>query len=190
MDIDDLVLAVVDACGEKVKGRTHLQKLAYFVSEIMGFDAGYEPHYYGPYSETVAATVQGQVSRKLLDEQMKSFPGSFVGHDFPHKRYEYTITGRGRAALEWRREQQDAQADFDNAEALLKKLVENDPSYKVLSWAAKLYLILLQEVQEGGTTLSAARRLADKEYGWPMTHAEIQEGLNLLKNADLVKTEE
>ena len=186
MDIDDLVLAIVDACNGTVEGRTRFQKVGYFVSQVMGFNAGYEPHYYGPYSEAVAAAIQGQVSRDLLQEQVETFVGDFVGHDFARKRYKYTLTDRGRRALQWRKDQPTAASEYRTAQKLVAKLTVENPPYKVLSWAAKLYLILLQE--GGRTTPRAAREVAEQRFRWQMSEAETAEGLKLLADAGLVKT--
>ena len=183
LDTDDLVLAVVDASdGHRIQGRTVLQKLAYFVSEIMAVDAGYRPHYYGPYSEVIAATTEGQVSRALLDENIEVFDGlGFAGHDFPRKRYTYELTERGKAALKWRRDQ--AGDEFKQAEALVQKLMASNPDYRVLSYAAKLWLILQQS---GGKTTFGAASQAAKEYGWSMSKQDMQAGVKLLADVDLV----
>ena len=187
MDIDDLVLAVVEASGGEIKGRTLLQKLGYFISEIMDLDAGYEPHYYGPYSEAVASVIHSQVSRGLLEETM-SLAGGFVGHDFARKLYRYKLVERGRKALEWRKEQPGAKEEFQRAKGIVGKIMKDKPSYEVLSWAATLYLVLLQ--QGGSPPRGAARPLAAGNFNWQMNEDEMQAGLDLLTNVGLVKTEE
>ena len=55
MDAEDIVLGVVGAAGGEITCRTYLQKVAYFVSEMMGIPMGFEPHYYGPYSSSITA---------------------------------------------------------------------------------------------------------------------------------------
>ena len=187
LDADDLVLAVIDACNGTVKGRTVLQKLAYLVSESMGVNAGYQPHYYGPYSEKVAAAVRGQISRGLLNETPETFDNSgFAAHDFPHKRYTYKLGRRGREAFKWRRAQ--AESDFDKVGELVGKLMETSPDYRVLSYAAKLHLILCQTGE--AMTREATRRYADREYGWEMSDEEMKAGAELLLNVGLITESE
>ena len=187
LDADDLVLAVIDACDGTVEGRTVLQKLAYLVSESMGVNAGYQPHYYGPYSEKVAAAVRGQISRGLLNETPETFDNSgFAAHDFPHKRYTYKLETRGREAFKWRRDQ--AESDFDKVRELVGKLMETNPDYRVLSYAAKLYLIVRQA--GGRMTLQAALSHADKKYGWEMSDEEMKAGAALLLNVGLITESE
>jgi uncharacterized protein YwgA len=46
----DTVLLIADAVGDPVRGRTILQKLAYFSSIDLGSALGHRAYYYGPYS--------------------------------------------------------------------------------------------------------------------------------------------
>ena len=186
LDTDDLVLAVADACDGVMRGRTLLQKLGYFVSEVMQLDAQYRAHYYGPYSEAMTASLQGQVSRGLLQETIETFDDyGFSGHDFPRRRYTYALTDAGRAALAWRRK--NAEDAFRKAASILSKITTTTPDYRVLSYAAKLYFLLLQS--GGPMSLAAALERASEDYGWPMTPEQMQAGARMLADVGLVQAE-
>ena len=53
-EVRDVLALAYRAFDGTMRGKTLLQKRLYFVSVILGVDLGYEPHYYGPYSEEVA----------------------------------------------------------------------------------------------------------------------------------------
>jgi len=185
IDLDDLVLAIASAGGGRVDGRTKLQKLGYFVSCLMPMDAGYRPHYYGPYSPDIAATAQSQVSRGLLAERCEVYDDPrFPGHDGEWRRYVYCLTSAGRQALEWRRSQ--APDDFDRAQTLAARLLRTNADYTLLSYAAKLYMILLQESR--ALTLREALDRAH-QLGWSMSEQDMQKGAGLLAQLELVKDE-
>jgi uncharacterized protein YwgA len=182
-DLDDLVLAVVEASEGRVEGRTRLVKLAYFVAELMDLGVGFEPHLYGPYSSGVTATAEGQVNRGLLGEEMETFQSfGFPGHDYDRRRYTYTLTDRGREALELRRGWDPE--GFEKAEKIVRRLNATDADYRVLSYAAKLWLILQQV--GGKVTYADARREA-KELGWHMTKDQIDQAVDLLQQIGLVR---
>jgi len=184
LDVDDLVLAALQASGGVISGRTRLQKLIFFASQVLKVDAGYRPHYYGPYSAEVAATVDGQVSRRVLQEVREVFGSGapqFPGHDGALRRYTYVLTPDGREALEWHRKQHAE--DLQRAVALMKQLAESAADWKVLCYAAKLYHVL---VSEGKPLTDAAARDRAQALGWEMSPAELSQGVELLKQVGLV----
>ncbi len=186
LDTDDLVLAALEASGGVVVGRTRLQKLVYLASQVLHTDCGYRPHYYGPYSSEVAATVDGQVSRRVLAEMPETFGAGapqFPGHDGELRRYTYALTPDGRSALDWHRREHGS--EFDGAVEVMRRLVESGAEWKVLCYAAKLYHILRAE--NSLMTFAAARQRA-QELGWEMQPEEITQGLELLKHVRLVET--
>jgi len=62
-----LCLAIREGRGNQA-GRTKLQKMIYFADRYLGWDVGdYKLHYYGPYSQNVAATLQTTIG-ELVDE--------------------------------------------------------------------------------------------------------------------------
>ena len=187
LDANDLVLAAVDASGGRIQGRTRLQKLVFFVSTLMGIDAGFRPHYYGPYSQLVSSTAESQASRGVLHEVVQQYSGvsGFSGNDDEYRRYVYTLTREGRDALEWRRERHPE--DFAEAVRLAKMLVESRADYRVLSFAAKLYYILKAEAEGKSLTVADARQRAS-ELGWEMSQSDVGTGVDLLGSLELVET--
>src|SRR5438132_7239047 len=64
-----LCLAIEERRGHEV-GRTKLQKMIYFADRYLGWDVGdYKLHYYGPYSQNVASTLQTTIG-ELVDEKV------------------------------------------------------------------------------------------------------------------------
>ncbi|MBM3501087.1 MAG: hypothetical protein FJX74_20745 [Armatimonadetes bacterium] len=186
LDVDDLIFAVMGATdSRRVEGRTKLQKLVFFVSEVMRVDAGYRPHFYGPYSAAVSAATESQASRGALKEQVEAFPGTsgFSGNDAEFRRYVYELSAEGQLALQWRREQNPA--EFDKATTIAQQLLATGADYRVLSYAAKLYYILQAEAQGRALTYEAARARA-RELGWEMSAVEIDQGVTLLASMRLV----
>ena len=53
MKAENLILLILAQENGRLSGKTLLQKQAYFVSELLGFNLGFKPHYYGPYSEEI-----------------------------------------------------------------------------------------------------------------------------------------
>jgi uncharacterized protein YwgA len=176
LDVDDLVLLVVHANGEKLTGRTKLQKVIYFLSEMLRIPAGYRAHFYGPYSATVAETVDAQVSRGVLAEQRDDLGGwDAWGHDY--KLYTYHLTDKGREAYAWRRSQ--APAAFDEAERWARRILDSGADYMLLSYAAKLWLMVQQ--QDGVQPVRVEDLQAHaRDLGWHIDEADIQRGVQLL----------
>ncbi len=182
LDIDDLILAALHAYGGVMEGRTKLQKVTYFLSTLDGVEAGYRPHYYGPYSSDVTAAVESQVARGLIDERLERFNSAgFPAHDREYYRYTYQLTPKGQRVLEWRRQREpDGYADLEEK---LSRIVQEDPGYRLLSYAAKLHMILVQS----GAPLTLAEALdRAQEYGWKMTEEDTEKGAKLLHTLSLV----
>ncbi len=184
LDADDLIFAALQASGGRIEGRTKLQKLVFFLSEMLGIDAGYWPHFYGPYSSAVSAAAESQASRGALRETVEEFPGvrGFAGNDDEFRRYVYVLTRDGQKALKWRREQNPDR--FDEAVDIARQLVETGADYRILSYAAKLYYVLRHE-GERLTYAAAQSRACD--LGWEMSRDEIDRGVDLLLQMKLVK---
>jgi len=184
LDTDDLVLAAMDASGGRVEGRTRLQKLVFFISTLMDIDAGYRPHFYGPYSQLISSTAESQASRGVLREVVESYPGTrgFSGNDDEYRRYVYILTGEGREALEWRQGRHPD--EFNRAVELARTLVDSGADYRILSYAAKLYYVLKAE---GEPITPAAARSRARDLGWRMGHAEIGKGVELLASLELIE---
>lgn len=190
LDLDDVVFAVLQAEGETIEGRTRLQKMCYFVSyllrEEMSVDPAFSAHYYGPYSSAVSSTVDSEVGRGLVDETTRVFPwGAFVGHDMPQRRYSYRLTPRGKEALEWRRRQ--APDLYRRATGIATSIRDTGADYAVLSYAAKAHFVLRQE---GNPITRAAIRERASTLGWPLEPEQLELGVKLLKDLDLVTEQE
>ena len=56
MTIPEFVLALINASGGEIRGRTMLQKMAYFASRLgaIDIDFRYHAYYYGRYSDYYA----------------------------------------------------------------------------------------------------------------------------------------
>jgi hypothetical protein len=94
----------------------------------------------------------------------------------------YCLTPSGRQALEWRRSQ--APDGFAKAEAIARGLLHTDADYTLLSYAAKLYMILRQDGSP--RTLQEALDRA-RQLGWDMAQQDMQRGAELLASLELVK---
>ena len=184
LDLDDILLAIIVAEEKKMEGRTRLQKLTYFVSKIIGYDAGFRPHYYGPYSPLVAAVVESQQSRGLLEESAFPFEfHDFPGHDGERKRYDYRLTEKGQQAYEWRYSENED--EFIQVQELVKKIGETGADYRDLSFAAKIFSV----IKEKGRAMTEPEiRRAAKQLGWSLDEKEMKKGLELLNSLELVRS--
>ena len=68
--IDIILLVIKDEKGDKLRGRTLLQKKIYFLSVLMERDLGFTAHYFGPYSSYVAGHLDSLVNYGLLKETL------------------------------------------------------------------------------------------------------------------------
>lgn len=84
-----LLCLAIQESRENDVGRTKLQKMIYFADRYLGWDVGdYRLHYYGPFSQNVASTIQ-TVRGELINETEPVFGP-----------YEYTLTEEGSVFLE------------------------------------------------------------------------------------------
>lgn len=181
---DDVVLAIAKAYGNKVPGRTLIQKLGYFIGLATKSDLGYAPHYYGPYSPQVAATLEERVACGDLEETVQEYGGSFSGHDETRKSYFYTITKTGQRAIDIHREWD--KDEFDKAVELANVVRELNVDYMQLSFAAKVHCISKQQKSE--ITINGVQQAA-KQLGWRMSPEDIEQGISILTKLGFIDRE-
>ena len=178
----DFVHLAFFAWGEKVQGRTKLQKLIYFLGIITesSQELGYRAHFYGPYSAEVASAVDDLRSMGFLDHSVTSFGADRAG--FETARYDYSLNEQGTLiarqkmksdSLLWKR--------ISAGVEILKNA--GDIDYVKLSIAAKTYFMLGEK--KGGGHTSELARFADK-FGWKVTQEQVQEAVAYLQKLGLV----
>ena len=171
MKLSEVILVALDGAGGQLAGRTRLQKVMYFLCERLGIDAGYFPHFYGPYSEQVAGAVDSLVARDLVEEEAES---TATGGPFEGRLYTYSLGERGREVLAFAEEREGERARRVREE--LAGLLSEKPSTQALAVASKLHIILPKSDSVSDEEL---RRKA-ANLGWDLRTANVQEGIAFL----------
>jgi len=181
---DFVHLAFLALDGE-IKGKTKLQKVVYFLGLATRHeeDLGYRPHFYGPYSDEVAAAVERLKTLGFL-EQTVSGIGVTDARGFEVARYDYRLNDSGRKMAEAKAHKLCEEWDkIKKVSEAMKPLLDQD--YMKLSIAAKTWFML--EQKEGPAKLTDLKAMAPK-FGWSVTVDQIEEAEKLLQQVRLSST--
>ena len=173
------------AVGEEIRGRTKLQKTVYFLGVLSGNldELGYRAHYYGPYSDTVAAAVNRLKALGFV-RQSSLHTGELNDDGFEIARHDFDLTDEGRKIAIQKSEKNPAiWQKIQYAVDRFKKGGEID--YMKMSVAAKTFFILSKK-GEPATFLELSE--SAKKLGWSPNPQEIAESIGFLKKLDLVST--
>ena len=159
LDVHEFVVTVVLAHQGSVKGRTYLQKVCYFVGKLMNQNLGYEPYYYGPYSEEIASATSDLVIYGVLEETRAHLAGV--------TQYSYRLD-RDNPFVNQLREQK--RQDISSVDKATKKVLEMPMvgSVNSLAVAAKVHSIL-----ERGATSMTDRELVQAAHTVSYTHLTL-----------------
>lgn len=159
----DFVHLALYAAGGHIEGRTKLQKLVYFVGALTGelSNLGYRPHYYGPFSPSVAGAVQELCGLQFLDQKISS-EETRDDQGFEVARYDYVLTDAGKlVAAEKAATHSEFWSKLSDAMKVFQSARVDD--YVRLSIAAKTHLI--NEITGMALSSDALREKA-AEHGW------------------------
>lgn len=181
MSPTNFVLALIDACGGSVSGRTLLQKRAFFASLLSKVDPGlsFDAHYYGPYSSTVDGITTQLKNLGFVEEKNLSF--GVVSGGFEMKRYDYALTAEGRNILEPIRTTEE----YKRISTAIKKINRaGNPDYLILSIAAKVYFIL----KKSGKPMSKVEIQKEAEkLNWNLQPSSLESAVNFLLKLDVTQ---
>lgn len=175
MNESDL-LTIILGSG-KIEGRTALQKLAYFTSLKIHLNLGFIAHYYGPYSPTVAVSLENLTALGLAREEVRLMNNS-------QRTYTYSLT-KGGQRVSYDVERSDPKR-CERVRGEIDKIMQvTRGSNKVLICAAKVHYILGQKKAKR-TSYRTIRNVA-KSFGWDISADEIDSGAELLQALGLAK---
>jgi uncharacterized protein YwgA len=184
MEARDFLQLVLLASGGEIQGKTKLQKTVYLLGIMSGQleDLGYRPHYYGPYSDEVAAAVAWLKTIGVV-EQFSSGVGSTDPSGFEIRRYDYRLSERGRKFAETTaRDYPDVMQRVRESADLLRRT--GDLDYMKMSIVAKTYFMLGESGHQASEEDLA--RLA-KRFGWEVTPEQVKEAAHYLESLGLVE---
>ena len=181
---DKLVLLIVSEAGKPLRGKTLLQKRAYFLSKMLGLDLAYRPHYYGPYSPEVEEGLARSKSLGFIEERTLGF-GMSDQIGFEVRRYDYELTDDGKEIMSNLKKRFPDQ--YEKVSKCLKSLVKAGDSgdHVMLSIAAKAFHILQDE--EAPMTSDDIRKAASK-IGWQIDPQSLDRSVSFLEKLELIKT--
>lgn len=184
MDTRDFLLLAYKAFHGEINGKTTLQKKLYFLGVMLGElqNLRYRPHYYGPYSSSVAEANEDIKSIGYIEESVIS-GGSVNSQGFEVARYDYKLTEFGnRIADQKIKKNKKEWEKIKNSADIINDTGESD--YMRLSIAAKAYYVLSQN--DGEISLKEIKDLT-KKLGWSVDTSELKKAANFLEKIDLVK---
>ena len=181
LELSDAILITVKVAGNRVLGRTAIQKLVYFLTIYNIVEVRYRPHYYGPYSVDVASSIQMLSSVDFLIEEMDT--PKTTGYSVPGnwKRYHYTLSSEGEEMVKDLIESNPG--DYETLSQIIKIFGSTaDYNMDVLSWASKVHYILSKKNKT--MTDDAIIQTADS-FGWKLSEDQVEMGVDLLKKINL-----
>ena len=173
------MLLTVDAEGSALEGRTLLQKKVFFASRLTGEHLDFFPHYYGPYSSTVADSTDSLVGNRFLAETRDSYPG-LTGAFGEIRRYRYEITEDGRLLVDSIKKLPETERWRSALASINAHRISRDVD--ALSNAAKV-MTIMSEAHRRDLSEIAAKAGA---YGWVLTQAEVERAMRFLADLGLV----
>jgi len=182
VNAEAIVLGIIEASGGALEGRTRLQKMAYFVSRKLSIPAGFEPHYYGPYSRLISAETDGAVSRSILHEERKDLGASRSAGDFKRVLYKYSLSPRGRTYLKALKSLDHN--GFGQLAEIVTRIRGTGADYRQLSCAAKIDYLLRRA---GGKTTRSRAKTEARQLGWRLSDADIEAAIFILEKLEIVK---
>ena len=162
--------------GQRIEGRTKLQKVAHFFGLHLGMGGvlGYRAHYYGPYSAEAADAASMLVSLGFLNETVPS--GTLEGQGFERRKYVYALTEEGKeAATVISRHAEPGFIDrLQDAVRELHAVIESD--YVPLSFAAKVLWITKGRLE------SETERIQEnaETVGWKLDDDQVTDARGFL----------
>lgn len=180
MTVRDALLLTYDALGGSIRGKTNLQKKMYFLGIMLREDFGYGPHYYGPYSASVAAANQELKTLGYLSET-KASAGAVNTSGFEVARHDFSLTPDAYSVLALKKMR--LQSDWERLERAVHRLTQaGDLSYMELSIAAKAYFLLDQQGKPADA--EDLVRLAH-QFGWTITEDDVSKAVQFLAALEL-----
>lgn len=175
-----LVLWVIAAVEAKPNGKTYLQKMCFFVGQILGVDLGHRAHYYGPYSDQVSAEI-GFLNANGYVFESRNHSGMADNRGWEVTRCDYQLTDRGTQGVQWLDAKYPADAKRVR-EAVERVLAAGDLNYIGLSFAAKTFWILSREGQP-----ITFERIADKasHLRWTVGTENVKSASDFLQRLNL-----
>ena len=176
MEVFELVIALLSALPQGIKGRTVVQKLGYFASVKLKMEAGYAADFYGPFSSKVAEQLQNLAELDFVVER-----GRHTSYN--RTMYNYYLTEDGLELS------QKAKEEYPKQFAVIRKIVGKCDetvhcNYNVLSWAAKVHFV----VSRAGKAMSRAEAIdASQSFGWKLSEDEVESAIRLLSALGLIK---
>lgn len=178
----DTVLLIAEAVGGPIRGRTVMQKLAYFSSIGLGSALGHRAYYYGPYSSKIDDALSVASIAGELHESADSMCDWNGGPDIV--RYTYELTDQGRERVARLKKQSPAQWDRIASSVAAVKGAIPDLNQKLLSSVAKTYLIINdsdEDIDESDIPKLAAL------LGWELTADQVAKTVSVLQELGLVE---
>jgi len=180
-NVRHVVLFAVEQVDGKPNGKTYLQKLCYFVQRLRGWPLGFRAHFYGPYSDQVAAELSFLTNAGLLNEVRRGSGVAGIG-GWEIARFDYSLTDQGRKAAEQLAQRRAAGVDEIRA-AIRQVLDAGEQNYIDLSFAAKTDWIL--QAESGPMTLEGVTRAATR-FNWNVTGTDVGRAADFLSRLGLV----
>jgi uncharacterized protein len=183
MDAKDFVTLTLLVADGEIQGNTKLQKMVFFyglMTEKLE-ELGYRPHFYGPYSDDVAAAVTQLRTIGAIDQNVTDWGYDRCG--FEVKRFDYRLNDPGRVyAEDVARRHPDLWEKIQAASQVYNRAGDRD--YMALSIAAKTYFLLGQK--KAPASDAELTQLASR-FGWKVTPAQVAGAVDYLVHLELVQ---
>lgn len=180
----DVVLALLKNHGGQIKGRTVLQKLAYFCSVMLKQDLGYSPHYFGPFSRQVESAADQLALSGLVSQNSTVIGSNNAG--MPIRHYSYELSDEGNRAADQVIENQGNVQEVARIVCARVGEYGDDRSAQPLSLAAKVHFVLHSRQRP---MTADEIRTASQGLGWDVSEWQIKNAITLLERLGLVATD-
>jgi len=180
----DFVHLSLLAVGGEIQGRTKLQKTIYFLGILSGTlpKLGYRPHFYGPYSDAIAAAVNRLKSLGFITENTVGI-GAMGSSGFEIARHDFRLTEEGKLIAQKKADQNPEV--WEGIRRVAKRFLEaGSIDYMRMSVAAKT-IFLLSDAAKPATAFDLSESAS--RLGWNPTPQEVEESVEFLKKLGLVK---
>lgn len=182
MTLRTTLLLMLAAWGSDVRGRTYLQKNAYFLSKLLDEDLGFRPHYYGPYSPKLELALGELRGMGIVSESVSDF-GVVDAAGFRRRRYDYSLTSDGKIVADAIRS--DLKLEYEAIESAVKviKGPGGGLGYWSLAVAAKTHFV----ISASGSSLSAQDVVERASgFGWNVNEKQVGEATEFLERLELI----